>query len=100
LIPCHWTLTLFWKFILFSKSIEPDKEAVATLLAFATNSTPLGCSRPLTPFADGGIQLLLVAREPRQRAVIGRLPFITYTTRKNGSIINTVDNKYQPYLNL
>ena len=65
MIPCHWTLTLFWKFILFSKSIEPDKEAVATLLAFATNSTPLGCSRTLTPFADGGIQLLLVAREPR-----------------------------------
>ena len=31
LIPCHWTLTLFWKFILFSESIEPDKEAVAIL---------------------------------------------------------------------
>ena len=32
------------------------------------DSTPLSRSRTSTPFANGGIQLLLAAREPRQRA--------------------------------
>lgn len=49
---------------------------------------------------EAGVPIKVISERLGHSKIDTTLDIYTHVTEKMGSIINTVDNKYQPYLNL